>query len=75
MNLSYLILGGVTVRVSYGQAAALLNLCMYHCVPYTDFVAESDGVRLTFRRSGWKKLKRENRDESIQKRRTVDFYG
>ncbi|MBQ8408960.1 MAG: sporulation protein YqfD [Clostridia bacterium] len=59
MNLTYLLVGSVTVQATYGMVAALLNLCMYYCIPYTDFVTVEEGVRLTFRSGAFRRLKHE----------------
>lgn len=59
MNLTYFLLGCVTVRADHDNIAALLNICMYYCIPYTDFTPENEGVRLTFRLSSFRKLKKE----------------
>ena len=59
MSFVYFLLGSATVFVDYNNVASLLNLCMICCIPYTDFSSGSDGVRLRFRLSALKRLKRE----------------
>lgn len=65
MNITYLLLGSVTVFVPYDEISSLLNLCMYYCIPYTDFSPDSDGVQLTFRYSVIPKLKKEASSRGI----------
>lgn len=59
MNPSYFFLGSVRIFADYDNAAPLLNLCMYYCIPYTRFTAVSGGVELTLRYSAFKKFKKE----------------
>ena len=66
MNPTYFFLGCVTVKADYDNIAALLNLCMYYCIPYTDFTAESDGVSLTFRLADLRKIKKEASARGIE---------
>lgn len=58
MNISYLFVGSVAVSVTYDHIASLLNLCMYYCIPYTDFTPKEDCVTLRFRLSAMRKLKK-----------------
>ena len=74
MNPTYYFLGCVTLKADYDNITALLNLCMYYCIPYTDFTPEVDGVRLTFRLSAAGKLKKEADARGI-KYEIVEKYG
>ncbi len=56
MNLSYFVLGYVTVSVDYDNITPLLNLCMYHCIPYSDFTTYVDCVKMRLRISAFKKM-------------------
>lgn len=80
MNISYLFCGGVTVRADLDNTAALLNLCMYYCIPYTDFHPVEGGVEMTFRLSSMKKLTKEAKSrgicfETVKKRGIPAFLG
>ncbi|MBR4032872.1 MAG: sporulation protein YqfD [Clostridia bacterium] len=66
MNISYFICGYVTIKANYDNITPLLNLCMYYCIPYSDFRAETDGVLLTMRLSAKKKLEREAKARGIE---------
>ncbi len=59
MNPSYFFFGGVRIKTDYDNATALLNLCMYYCISYTDFKPLSDGVEMVVRFSSFRKLKKE----------------
>ena len=59
MNPSYFFCGSVTVKADNENVTALLNLCMYHCIPYTDFTPTDSGILLSFRLSAWHRLKKE----------------
>jgi len=59
MNLSYYFVGNVKISVSYEQAPALLNLCMYYCIPYADFTLTESGVEMRFKFTSLKRLLRE----------------
>ncbi len=59
MNISYYLCGSAVVVVPSDNVAALLNLCMYYCIPYDNFEAVENGVKLRFRLSALKKLKKE----------------
>lgn len=59
MNFVYFIFGSAVVFADYNNITKLLNLCMCCCIPYTDFVSCPDGVRLRFRLSALKTLKKE----------------
>ena len=59
MNPGYFFLGSVKIFTDYDNAAPLLNLCMYYCIPYTHFTTVSGGVELIFRYSAFKKFKSE----------------
>ncbi len=59
MDLSYFLSGGVTVFADMDNITPLLNLCMYYCIPYTDFCSVEGGVELTFRLHLLKRLKKE----------------
>ncbi len=59
MNPSYFFLGAVTVSADYENITPLLNLCMYLCIPYSDFTARSDRVTMVFRLAAFKKMQRE----------------
>lgn len=59
MNPSYFFLGAVRVSVDYQNVTPLLNLCMYYCIPYSDFRAESDRVTMVFRLAAFKQMKKE----------------
>lgn len=74
MNPTYFFLGCVTVKADYDNITALLNLCMYYCIPYTDFTPEADGVRLTFRLSAVRKLQKEADARGV-KYDIVEKYG
>ena len=65
MNASYFFLGCVTVSVDYDNITALLNLCMYQSIPYSDFSAQSDRVTMVFRLTAFKKLKKEAETRGI----------
>lgn len=66
MNISYFICGYVTIKANYDNITPLLNLCMYYCIPYSDFKTESDGVYLTLRLSAEKKLEKEAKARGIE---------
>ena len=66
MNISYFICGYVTIKADYDNITPLLNLCMYYCIPYSDFTAETDGVLLTLRLSAKKKLEKEAKERGIE---------
>ena len=66
MNPSYFFFGGVRVHADYDNAAGLLNLCMYYCIPYTDFAPVGDGIELTVRHSSFKRLKKEATARGIE---------
>ena len=66
MNISYFICGYVTIKANYDNITPLLNLCMYYCIPYSDFRAETDGVLLTMRLSAKNKLEREAKARGIE---------
>ena len=59
MDLSYFLSGGATVFADMDNITPLLNLCMYYCIPYTDFRSVEGGVEMTFRLPVLKKLKKE----------------
>ena len=59
MNQSYFFLGYVTVSADYESITPLLNLCMYLCIPYSDFKAEKERVLLTFRLKAFGTMKKE----------------
>ncbi len=58
MNVAYFFFGSVKIFADYESSAALLNLCMYYCIPYSDFKPISGGISLSVRGSAFKKLKR-----------------
>ena len=66
MNISYFICGYATIKANYDNITPLLNLCMYYCIPYSDFRAETDGVLLTLRLSAKKKLEKEAKERGIE---------
>ncbi len=78
MNISYLLLGYVDVAVDYENITPLLNVCMYHGIPYTDFCAHGDNVTMRFRIFAYKKLKKETEARGIYftviKKRGLPFY-
>ncbi len=57
MNLSYFFLGYVTVSVDYENITSLLNLCMYYCLPYSEFKTYDDCVKMNFRLSVFQKMR------------------
>ena len=59
MNLSYYILGSVTVAADYDNVTAFLNLCMHLSIPYSDFRSYPDRVTVVFRLSEFKRFERE----------------
>ena len=59
LNPVYFLCGSVKVKTDLDNATALLNLCMYYCIPYTDFHPIEGGVELTFRYSSFKRIERE----------------
>lgn len=59
MNPSYFFLGAVTVSADYENITPLLNLCMYYCIPYSDFTSKSDRVTMVFRLAAFKKMQKE----------------
>ena len=59
MNAAYFFFGGVKVFVEYAHSTAFLNLCMYYCIPYTNFTTVTDGIELVIRGNAYKKLKKE----------------
>ena len=59
MNIAYFFCGSVTVFSDYDHIASVLNLCMYYCIPYTDFTTRQDGVAVRMRFSAFKKFKHE----------------
>ena len=59
MNPSYFFLGGVKIFADYDNAASILNLCMYYCIPYTRFTPTAEGVEMVIRYSSFKKFKKE----------------
>lgn len=59
MRLVYWLLGCVRISVGLEDAAALLNLCMQYCIPYSDFEASEGRVLLTLRLRGYKRLRSE----------------
>ena len=65
MNPSYFLLGAVRVSVDYENVTPLLNLCMYYCIPYSDFRAESDKVTMVFRLVAFKQMKKEAESRGI----------
>lgn len=54
------------MHADYANAAGLLNLCMYYCIPYTDFAPVCDGIELTVRYSSFKRLKKEAETRGIE---------
>ncbi len=66
MNLSYYFIGNVKIFISYGQVSDLLNLCMYYCIPYSDFTPCESGVTMRFRFTALKKLLREAEARGIE---------
>lgn len=78
MNPSYFFLGSVTVSADYDSITPLLNLCMYYCIPYSDFKAQRDRVTMTFRLSAFKKMKKEAEARGIaynvEKKRGIPIF-
>ena len=78
MNPSYFLLGAVTVSADYENITPLLNLCMYHCIPYSDFCAESDRVTMVFRLAAFRQMKKEADTRGIsykvEKRRGLPVF-
>lgn len=78
MNPSYFFLGAITVSADYENITPMLNLCMYYCIPYSNFKTEKDRVFLTFRFSAFRKMKREADARgitySIEQRRGVPVF-
>lgn len=66
VDMSYFFSGGITVFADLDNITSLLNLCMYYCIPYTDFRAVEGGVRLTFRPAVMRKLTREAASRGIE---------
>ena len=66
MNISYFICGYATLKADYGSITPILNLCMYYCIPYSDFRAESDAVYLTMRLSAKRRLERLAKEQGIE---------
>lgn len=80
MNISYALLGSVIICVPVEHITAMLNLCMYYSIPYTDFSADDEGVCLTFRLSAMKRLRKEAEARGIEytvkrKRGVPAFFG
>ena len=65
MNLSYFFLGSIKVFADYDNITPLLNLCMYQGIPYSNFRASKDGVRLCLRPSAFKKMQAEAASRGI----------
>ena len=67
MNISYKLLGAVEISAYDDNIIALLNLCMYCGIPYTDFKNMPDGsIRLIFKLSDSKKVFSECRKRGIE---------
>jgi similar to stage IV sporulation protein len=73
MQLIYFLLGSVTVFSDYASITEILNICMFCCIPYTDFKTSSDGVRLRLRLSAFKRLEKEAQKRGLSV--TVEHVG
>ncbi len=58
MSFVYFFLGYVVISVDYDNITALLNLCMYYCIPYSKFETSNDSVKMHFRLLEFKKMSR-----------------
>ncbi len=65
MNISYYLLGSVTIFADFDNITSILNLCMCKSIAYTDFYTGKDGVTLRFRLAEFKKIKREAEGHGI----------
>ena len=59
------LLGSVTVRTDFQNAAAVLNLCMYHGIGFFSFDTDEDGATLCFRLSEFIRFKKAAADREI----------
>lgn len=66
MNIAYFLLGSVKISADYENATALLNLCMYLSIPYTEFRTAPDRVTMRLRLFAFRKLKREATARGIE---------
>ncbi len=66
MNTVNFFLGKVKIKADFENITALLNLCMYYKIPYSDFMTAEDGVSLSFTAPNYKKVKKEAFEREIK---------